>query len=214
MKKLFILLLSLLCPLSFGYAIWPFSNLTLDMFNKKVTEIQTELSGIKSEVQGDVSMVKGDVSLMKGRVDKLAEFNTELKLKLEAQAGVLSGVNNSISKMQARDVMQNSNNSSHVVNEGTTLNKLVSTCLNVVSSAYTYIIGLLVGYIKIQSRQLSKQNDQIIKLLTDKEQTYKELVADNNDMYEKQLQSKDEYKSRYFELVSRLVEVQDGNKVQ
>lgn len=132
-------------------------------------------------VKAEVTAVKQEFN---GKMDALLKMVNDIRVdmnnRFEMQNKIINSANSNISdvknEIHARDVQQNSNNKSSVFGlDGANTNKLVATILNVVTSGYTYIIGLLVGIIKLQSNQINdakKRDDEFRMKQEESQQKY------------------------------------------
>lgn len=124
-----------------------------------------------SALSDNVTKINSNLVTQGNELGVMKENVANLSAKLESQAGVLSGVNNSISKIEARDVTQNSHNA--VTNEGSVMTGL----LTVATNGFTYVIGLLMAYIVRLSYHRSKLENRIMDFVSIQEDGQSKYIA-------------------------------------
>ncbi len=125
--------------------------------------ISPELNAMKTAISGDVNGVKADIA-------KLADVQVKLTNKMDTAIDGIAGVNNKITKTSAgRDNIQTTTTN----NDATMIATLGKTFTN----GYTYIIALLLVYVRMLSVQRSKVEKQLFDLIGKQEEAQGKYIA-------------------------------------
>jgi hypothetical protein len=125
--------------------------------------ISPEINALKASVTGDVNGVKADIA-------KLADVQVKMSNKMDTAIDGIAGVNNKITKTSAgRDNIQTTT----TTNDATMIATLGKTFTN----GYTYIIGLLLIYVRMLSVQRSKVEKQLFDLIGKQEEAQGKYIA-------------------------------------
>ena len=178
-----------------GFTFWPFGDLKLS----------NEVKNLKDSTEKNFSDVKAGVQDNKIGLNDLASgafrMNTDLSAikdsvftmnnKLEASLAANASIGQTLNTLSAgRDANSNSGNTNDT--------KLLKTIITGILSTFSTIFLALIGYIKLLSNQKAKSDEQVQKMSAERDAHYNELVDFQSKMLHDLMQSKEEYKSKYF----------------
>lgn len=220
MRKIVLGIVLSLLVCSTGFTFWPFPDVTVktdikklqDSTDKNFSDIQAGVNSNKTGINDvkdtqvqtttELGVLKNNVLSMNNRLDLV--LNTVLKLSATAQGQ--AGANNS-AITAGGSVKQKTSTS--IYNDPSVLLKVVTSLF----AFMTFFVGKFFAdskakdqIIRDKDKQLANINDQLMKRLDQKDEDYEALVKLNNDNLQAVIKSKEEYKTKYFELVSSVVQ--------
>lgn len=184
----FVFLLVIAVPQAHAWS-WPWTGF-----------VKAEVAAVKNEFQGKVAGVEGELNGIKGDVNGIKTANIKLAEKIDSVASANAKVNvgyqqGNTDNTAGRDLIQA--NRSKVTNDSGLMNSIFKAA----TGSLVTIVMALIGFIKMQSKQLKEAREQLGKLLTERDQNYEELVAWQLAYFQKALTAKDDYKAKYITML-------------
>lgn len=170
------------------------------------TKIETEVNTLKDSVQKTWSDINPKLSALSDNVIKLTNQMTatdnqigvlrDNQLKLEAKIKANVGYSKETNTTTTQSGTGNVNNDTG----------LLTYIFEIFSGISLAIIAALGTIVRMQGKTITELNEYANELASERDKQYNELVDFQSDMLKKLLESKEQYKAKYFEIIN-------GNKI-
>lgn len=163
-----------------------------DSVSKQYSDIQAGIVGNKTGLND----ILNKMNAQNNEIGVIKDNYLKLSAQMEANANALIGMNNNVSKIEARDVTQNSGNTN------TNDSGLMKYIFQVLSGIFLAIISALGTVVKMQGKLITQLTDDNNKMAENRDADYDKLVAFQSNMLKDLIKSKEDYKSKFFDAIT------------